>query len=105
MGVVGGRTVWEGKRDGGLAPGGMPMGLCMDHDAVGGCGLSDEHEGWSSAVLRRRRAGGERGCAPLVAVRWLSLARGGVDDHVCWRGRSGAETVCRLQRAVNGLCS
>lgn len=34
MGVVGGRTVWEGKRDGGLAPGGMPMGLCMDHDAV-----------------------------------------------------------------------
>lgn len=34
VGVVGGRTVWEGKRDGGLAPGGMPMGLCMDHDAV-----------------------------------------------------------------------
>ena len=78
---------------------------CMDHDAVGGCGLSDEHEGWSWAVLRRRRAGGERRVRAVVAVRWLSLARGGVDDHACWTGRSGAETVCRLQRAVNGLCS
>lgn len=48
---------------------------CMDHDAVGGCGLTDEHEGWSRrAVVRRletrRRAGGE-GTAPLS----LSLAR------------------------------
>ena len=80
----------------------------MDHDAVGGCGLSDEHEGWSWAVLRRRRAGGERRVRAVVAVRWLSLARGGVDDqgdHACWTGRGGAETVCRLQRAVNGLCS
>ena len=81
---------------------------CMDHDAVGGCGLSDEHEGcegWSSAVLRRRRAGGERRVRAVVAVRWLCLARGGVAYHVCWRGRSGAETVCRLQRVVHGLCS
>ena len=78
---------------------------CMDHDAVGGCGLSDEHEGWSWAVLRRRRAGGERRVRAVVAVRWLCLARGGVDYHVCWRGRSGAETVCRLQRVVHGLCS
>lgn len=39
----------------------------MDHDAVGGCGLSDEHEGWSRVLRRRRAGGGERreGCAPL----------------------------------------
>ena len=56
---------------------------CMDRDAVGGCGLSDEHEGWSSAVLRRRRAGGERRVRAVVAVHWLSLARGGVDYRRC----------------------
>ena len=53
MGVVGGRTVWEGKRDGGLAPGGMPMGLCMDHDAVRRCDESLEWNDWRWGLVKR----------------------------------------------------
>jgi hypothetical protein len=40
---------------------------CMDHDAVGGCGLSDEHKGWSRRAVVRRR-----------------------DETASWRGRNGA---------------
>lgn len=78
---------------------------CMDHDAVGGCGLDlGRARGLvAAAVVMRRRAGGE-GTAPLslslalprTRRRWLPLYQ---------RGRSGAETVCRLQSVANGLCS
>ena len=69
---------------------------CMDHDAVGGCGLSDEHEGWSRVLRRRRAGGGERreGCAPLSQSAGSGRqagrqARGGVDYHHQLAGRSG----------------
>lgn len=61
--------------------------------------MSDEHEGWSAVV---RRDGELVGKARRCRYRWLSQARGGVDYHLCWRGRSGAEMVCSVD---NGLCS
>jgi len=67
---------------------------CMDHDAVGRCGLSDEHEGWSA--MGRRRAGGG---GAVVAVAGVSDSRGGVD---CLTRGGGAE-VCRLQRRQRPL--